>query len=233
VADLAWPRHIVDQPLFNGFGITMLPAVEQLDVEAGPPRQWQVHASDYRTADVRFFFLNEAKRRAFDLWYHRTLRNGTLPFDVQLKDGRSVNWWEARFLDVWEAEFIPPGMVRMGARLLLIGEPFAARTAPAIAASFDSVLQLRAVSSATFSLRATFDASLELRATSIENVALAATFDARLELHATAALNLSDALAATFDARLELRAVLTSSAPRWTEDSDVRVTEDGAERWVD
>jgi hypothetical protein len=233
VADLAWPRHIVDQPLFNGFGITMLPAVQQMDVEAGPPRQWQVHASDYRTADVRFFFLNEAKRRAFDLWYHRTLRNGTLPFDVQLKDGRSVNWWEAMFRDVWEVEFIPPGMVRMGARLLLIGAPFAARTAPAIAATFDSVLQMRAVPSATFALRATFDARLELRAAPLDDTPLGATFDARLELNATAALNLAEALAATFDARLELRAVLTSSAPRLTEDSDERVTEDGEERWVD
>jgi hypothetical protein len=234
MSDLAWPRWVIDQPLLEGYGMEMLPAVGSMEVEAGPPIQWPDASSDYRVVTVRFFCINEATRLAFDRWYHDTILNGTLPFDVQLKDGRTDNWWTAMMLDVWEAQWGAPGYVWLAAKLLLIGEPFAARETPTFEALADVVFTLRAAGTPTFALQATADVQFQLRATAVDaSVALEATADVRFEMQANGALNADVDFEAIADVQLQMRAVLVTSEARHTDDADDRLTDDGDTRVTD
>jgi hypothetical protein len=234
MSDLAWPRWLLDQPLLEGYGMEMLPAVSSMEVEAGPPIQWGDADLDYRIVTVKFFCIDEAKRLAFDRWYHDTILNGSLPFDVQLRDGRDVNWWTAMMLEVWEAEYAAPGYVWLSAKLLLIGEPFAERDTPTFEALADVVFNLRAEGTATFVLQAVADVQFQLRATAVDaSVAIEATADVHFELTANGALNFDVALEAIADVQFQMRAVLISSESRSTDDNDDRLTDDGDTRVTD
>jgi hypothetical protein len=230
---LAWPRWALPKPLQAGFSHQMLPAVQRQVVEAGPPRQWQQFDSDYRILTITLARLSKAQDAAFWQFYHLHTQQGTLPFDVQFQDGRPADWWQAMFMpgETPQSSWASGYRVTVQCRLLLIGEPFTTRDAPAPAATFDSVFQLRATATAQFALAATFDAQFQLRATPVDaTVALAATFDARFELRATGALNPGGALEATFDARFEMRTFVSPSEPRLTEAGEARVTESGEAR---
>jgi hypothetical protein len=232
-SDLAWPRWVLPKPLQAGFVHQLLPAVARLDVEAGPPRQWQDQPSDYRVLTATLSRMSVAQQAALLEFYHRTTQQGTLPFDVQFEDGRPDDWWVARFLDAPQQSWSNGYRINAVLRLLLIGEPFAGRAAPTLAATFDTALMLRATGTATFAIGATFDAQVQLRATAVDtSIALAATFDARFELRANGQLNPDDDLAATFDARVEM-AVRPALELRITDDADDRITDAGELRALD
>jgi hypothetical protein len=215
MSDLAWPRWVIDQPLLDGYGMEMLPAVASMEVEAGPPIQWPDADSDYRVVTVKFFCIDEATRLAFDRWYHDVILNGSLPFDVQLKDGRAENWWTAMMLDVWEAQWGAPGYVWLAAKLLLIGEPSATRDPGAFSITFDAAITMRAIGDTTLNLGVTFDGQVQMRA--------------------APSLNSGEAFGVTFDGRVELMAVGTATvaSARSLEDGDDRETEDGITRAID
>jgi hypothetical protein len=236
-ADLAWPRYIVGlrHPLLASYGTTLVPAVENMEVEAGPPQQWGVVDSDYRTARIRWYFDSYEARDEFDRWYHDNLLNGTLPFDIELNDGHSSLWWTAMFMGGWEQEFFPPeGWLWMSAQLLLVGDPFTTRDDPAPSAEFDSVFMLRATGTPEFDLRAIFDAQFQLTATPVDaSIELEAIFDAQFQMQANGGVGFGVDIEVVFDAQFQMQAVTTESASRVTEDEEERVTEDGEARWTD
>jgi hypothetical protein len=233
-SDLAWPRWVLPKPLQAGFVHQLLPAVARLDVEAGPPRQWQDQPSDYRVLSATLSRMSAAQQLALADFYHRTTQQGTLPFDVQFEDGRPDDWWQARFLEPPQQSWSNGYRINAVLRLLLIGEPFAARATPSLAAMFDTALLLRATGTATFAIGATFDAQVQLRATAVDtSIALAVTFDTQFRLRANGQLNPDDDLGATFDAQVQMRAVRTSSEARQTDDADDRFTDDGSTRVTD
>lgn len=232
MSDLAWPRWALPKPLQDGYGPQLIPAVSRLDVEAGPPRQWQAFGSDYRVVNLTLWRLKEAQQLVLDEFYVRTTQQGSLPFDIQLEDGRPLDWWAAMFLGPPQQSWASGYRITAQCRLLLIGEPFAARAALILGANFDATFQMRAKASATFAIQATFDSAFEMQATPIDaGVPLAAVFDARFAMVAAGTLNPAGALEAVFDAQFVMQAI--SAFNRLLEDGAGRLTEIGDARSVE
>jgi hypothetical protein len=233
-SDLAWPRWVLPKPLQAGFVHQLLPAVARLDVEAGPPRQWPDQPSDYRVLSATLSRMSAAQQLALADFYHRTTQQGTLPFDVQFEDGRPDDWWQARFLEPPQQSWSNGYRINAVLRLLLIGEPFAARAAPSFDAVADVVFSLRAVGTATFAISAVADVQFQLRATPVDtSVALEAIADVHFEMRANGALNADVAFEAIADVQFQLLATAIDNQARQTDDADDRETDDGDTRVFD
>lgn len=230
MADIAWPSHL-PRPLADGYLITLLPAVQTAEVEAGPPLQWQAYTTDYRTAELTLYKISEAEFLAFDRWYHGTIKNGSLAFDIQLPDGRQDDWWEARVVDVWSSDWSLESEVTVTIRLLLTGEPFASRGPVTLSLAADAALTMRAVGSADIRLSLHADASLRLTAVPLDNLPLVLSGDAALRMSAAGALNSGAELVLQGDAWFAMN-VSVAPESRETDDGDDRITDDGQPREV-
>ena len=111
-----WPATL-PAPLAAGYGVQPADPVARTDMEAGPPRMRRRTAVRNDRVPVAFV-LDAAQMAAFRAWFDDAatgIAGGSAWFDVSLDVGEGAAAVEARFLAVWQAEQLAPGLWRVSA----------------------------------------------------------------------------------------------------------------------